>query len=225
MHLITEPYLAQQSRWPASGRHILAQFDAGSVVVYQAYRPEIGRFAARHGCFGGDFRLGRMSWIKPNFLWMMYRSGWGTKEGQEVTLAVRLRRDAFDEILRRAVHSMFMPGIYGSHEAWRRAIADSDVRLQWDPDHGPAGNPLERRAIQLGLRGDILARYAREWLLGVEDISDFVVEQRANAKAPYDGLDTPREDAYPVPDPEVAARIEILTLTDGVQQKPGQRAL
>jgi NAD(P)-dependent dehydrogenase (short-subunit alcohol dehydrogenase family) len=29
---------------------------------------------------------------------MMYRSGWGTKENQEVTLAVRLRRAAFDEI-------------------------------------------------------------------------------------------------------------------------------
>jgi len=27
-----------------------------------------------------------MSWIKPNFLWMMYRCGWGTKEGQQVTL-------------------------------------------------------------------------------------------------------------------------------------------
>ena len=147
MNLITEPYLAQDARWPRSGRHILAQFDAESVVVYQAYRPEIGHFAARHGYFGGGFSLGRMSWIKPNFLWMMYRSGWGTKEGQEVTLAVRLRRDAFDEILRLAVHSTFMPEVYGTHEAWQRAVAGSDVRLQWDPDHGPrepartAGDP------------------------------------------------------------------------------------
>ena len=131
------------------------------------------------------FSLGRMSWIKPNFLWMMYRSGWGTKEGQEVTLAVRLRRDAFDEILRLAVHSTFVPEVYETDEAWKRAVAGSDVRLQWDPDHGPSGNPVERRAIQLGLRGDVLARYAREWLLGVEDISDFVAEQRANAEAPY----------------------------------------
>ena len=150
-----------------------------------------------------------MSWIKPNFLWMMYRSGWGTKEGQEVTLAVRLRRDAFDEILRLAVHSTFVPEVYGTHEAWKRAVAGSDVRLQWDPDHGPSGNPLERRAIQLGLRGDVLARYAREWLLGIEDISDFVAEQRANATAPYERLVTPREDVYPVADPEVAARLGV----------------
>ena len=57
---------------------------------------------------------------------------------------------------------------------WRRAVAGSDVRLQWDPDHGPSGNPVERRAIQLGLRGDVLARYAKEWLLEIEDISEFV---------------------------------------------------
>ena len=209
MRLITEPYLAQKARWPRSGRHILAQFDAESVVVYQAYRPEIGHFAARHGYFGGGFSLGRMSWIKPNFLWMMYRSGWGTKEDQEVTLAVRLRRDAFDEILRLAVHSTFVPEVYESQEAWKRAVAGSDVRLQWDPDHGPAGSPLERRAIQLGLRGDVLARYAREWLLGVEDISEFVAEQRANAAAPYERLVTPREDVYPVADPEVAARLGV----------------
>jgi len=204
MDLITEPYTTQDARWPASGRHILAQFDAGSVFVYQAYNPAIGHFAARHGYFGGGFGLGRMSWIKPNFLWMMYRSGWGTRDNQEVTLAVRLRRDAFDEILRQAVHSSFVPEVYGSEDAWRRAVAGSDVRLQWDPDHDPAGRPVDRRAIQLGLRGEVLAKYAKDWLLEVRDISDFVREQRANAVAPYERLVTPREDAYPVADIEVA---------------------
>ncbi|GET40082.1 hypothetical protein MiSe_48900 [Microseira wollei NIES-4236] len=78
MKLVTESYLAQIDRWPKTGRHILAQFDDESIVVYQAYRPAIGHFAASHGYFGGEFSLNRMSWIKPNFLWMMYRSGWGT---------------------------------------------------------------------------------------------------------------------------------------------------
>ncbi|WP_165229301.1 DUF4291 domain-containing protein [Aquisphaera insulae] len=214
MDLTTEPYTTQSARWPQSGRHILAQFDAESVIVYQAYRPEIGRFAARHGAFGGGFSLNRMSWIKPNFLWMMYRSGWGTKEGQEVTLAVRLRRSAFDEILRRAVHSTFIPGLHEGEDAWRRAVAGSDVRLQWDPDHGPSGAPLERRAIQLGLRGDALARYARDWLLGIEDISDFVAEQRAHASAPYANLATPREEVYEVADRDVAARLGVSPAPD-----------
>ncbi len=209
MRLVTEPYLDQKARWPASGRHILAQFDAESVVVYQAYRPEIGHFAARNGCFGGEFSMGRMSWIKPNFLWMMYRSGWGTKQDQEVTLAVRLRRTAFDEILRLAAHSSFVPEVYGSEASWKRALAGSDVRLQWDPDHGPSGAPVERRAIQLGLRGEVLARYAETWPLEIEDISDFVSEQRANAKSPHNLLVTPREAVYPVADVEVAARLGV----------------
>ena len=87
MRLQIEPYQDQLKRWPQKGRHILAQFDEESVVVYQAYRPAIGTFAATHGYFGGEFSFNRMSWIKPNFLWMMYRSGWGTKPEQDVTLA------------------------------------------------------------------------------------------------------------------------------------------
>ena len=85
-----------------------------------------------------------MSWIKPNFLWMMYRSGWGTREGQEVTLAVPLRRAAFDALLSQAVHSSYDPAVYASEVAWRAAVAASDVRLQWDPDHAPSGAPLVR---------------------------------------------------------------------------------
>jgi hypothetical protein len=82
------------------------------VIVYQAYRPAIGHFAAKHGYFGGDFSLNRMSWIKPNFLWMMYRPAWATTEGQEVVLAVRLKRSAFEETLRGVVHSSFVPEVY-----------------------------------------------------------------------------------------------------------------
>ena len=209
MNLKTEPFLDQCHRWPAAGRHILAQFDDDAVVVYQGYRPEIGHFAARNGYFGGAFSLDRMSWIKPNFLWMMFRSGWGTKEGQEVTLAVWLRRAAFDAILRDAGHSAFVPEVYPDQEAWKRAVAHSCVRLQWDPDHNPAGGKVERRAIQLGLRGETLARYAREWIVHVEDISSFVEEQRPNARPAYSRLLVPRERVYPVGDGEVAARLGI----------------
>jgi hypothetical protein len=210
MDLITERYVDQQARWPQSGRHILGQFDAESVIVYQAYRPAIGHFAAKNGYFGGEFSLNRMSWIKPNFFWMMYRCGWASQEGQEVVLAVRLHRSAFDEILWRAVHSGFVPEVYGNEAAWKAVVTQSDVRLQWDPDHDPSGAPVPRRAIQLGLRGEALAKYAKEYLLEIQDISDFVREQKANAKDPYDRLVTPREDVYPVADPKVAKRLGVL---------------
>jgi hypothetical protein len=210
MKLETEPYLDQAARWPSSGRHILAQFDDEFVVVYQAYRPSIGHFAAEHGYFGGDFKLTRMSWIKPNFLWMMYRCGWAEKEGQEVVLAVRILRSAFDTILTQAVHSTFQPTLYADHDGWKKAVATSDVRLQFDPDHHPSGAPVERRAIQLGLRGDVLARYAREWIVGIEDISDFVRDQHEHVIAKNLGeLVTPRENVYPVEDVAVRERLGV----------------
>ena len=204
--LRTERYEVQRLRWPARGRHVLAQFDDRGVVVYQAYRPSIGLAAAGDGRFGGGgFSLGRMRWIKPNFLWMMYRCGWAAKEGQEVVLAVTLARAAFDEILVSAVPSSFgQVDRYPSRAAWEAAVKSSDVRLQWDPDHHPSGSPHERRAVQLGLRGETLAKYAHEWILSIEDVTPFVVEQRERRGGP--DLVTPAEDVYPCP-PAAAAAI------------------
>jgi hypothetical protein len=208
MKIRTEAYLEQLKRWPVAGRRILAQFDADTVVVYQAYRPAIGLFAVENQRFGGEFSFKRMSWIKPNFLWMMYRSGWGMKEGQEVTLAVHLRRTGFDEILRRAVHSSYVPDVHGSPENWKARLAESAVRLQWDPDHDPAGGKHERRAIQLGLDGDVLCEYARSWIVRIEDISGFVAEQRAHAVSDgFSNLVTPREEIYPVNEPKIALSV------------------
>jgi len=196
--LRTEGFVTQAARWPSTGRHVLAQFDDESIVVYQAYRPAIGQFAAEHGYFGGEFSLGRMSWIKPNFLWMMYRCGWATKPDQEVVLAIWLERAGFEQILAAAVPSSFDDRRYPDRTAWEEAVKHSDVRLQWDPDHGPHGEPLERRAVQLGLRGEALARYARPWIRKIEDITAFVRTQHgALARGGVAALVTPTEQVYP----------------------------
>ena len=62
MTLVTEPYSEQVNVWPKEGRHILAQYDDNTIIVYQAYHPSIGHYAAEHGTFGGDFSYSRMSW-------------------------------------------------------------------------------------------------------------------------------------------------------------------
>lgn len=210
MKISTESYLSQLERWPKSGQHIMAQYDADSVVVYQAYRPSIGHFAAANGYFGGDFSLSRMSWIKPNFLWMMYRCGWATKPDQEVVLAVTLKRAAFDEILAQAVHSHFVSKLYSTEADWKAAVAHSQVRLQWDPDHHPAGEKEERRAIQLGLRGEVLKKYSQEWIGRIEDISAFVREQHQHVfSRNYGELVVPSESIYIVNDEAVAKRLQI----------------
>jgi hypothetical protein len=212
MKLRVAPYIIQSSQWPPEGRHILAQYDEEAIVVYQAYRQAIGQYAAEHGHFGGRFKLSRMSWIKPNFLWMMYRSAWGQKEGQEIVLAVHLRRSAFDTILAEAVHSTYDASHYENEETWDNAVARSNVRLQWDPDHGPSGTSLPRRAIQLGLRGDVLVKFAREWIIGIEDISDFVQEQRQHViSKDYSKLLVPTEEVYAVKDETIRQRLGLST--------------
>ena len=202
-----KPYVSQSESWPQSGRVILAQHDDQTVVIYQAYSREIGERAAQHGRLdGAQFRLDRMSWIKTNFMWMMYRSGWGSKPNQECVLAIWLRRDAFDAILEQAVHSLFSPEIYGDRETWQHALNRSDVRLQWDPDYSPKGGKLKRRAIQLGLNGEMLRCYAQEWIVQIEDISKYVQEQAKYVRDP-EMLLTPAEKIYPMKDEAVARRL------------------
>tara|TARA_R110002126_G_scaffold55819_2_gene149629 strand:- start:18066 stop:18707 length:642 start_codon:yes stop_codon:yes gene_type:complete len=177
MKLKTKLYKEQLKQWPEKGHHIMVQFDEDKVIVYQSYRSEIGLFAAENQFFGGAFSLQRMTWIKPNFLWMMYRNGWGTKEGQEIVLAIHLKREAFERYLNKSVYSSYQEQIYGDRETWKTAVKNSDIRLQWDPDHNPYGNKLERRAIQIGIRNQEIKRFAKDDILEVEDISRFVKEQ------------------------------------------------
>ena len=196
--LVTENWLEQRSRWPSSGKHILAQYDTDSIVVYQAYRPEIADWAVAHQAFGGPWSFDRMSWIKPNFLWMMYRCGWASKPGQERVLAVTLRRSGFDEILGRAKNAK-APANHTT-ASWREILRSSDVRLQWDPDHGPDGTKCERRAIQLGLRGEPLRSYASDWVIRIDDITDWVhVQREVLSRGCAEELVIPREEIYRPP--------------------------
>jgi hypothetical protein len=210
MNLLTEPYCEQVKVWPKDGRHILAQYDDETIIVYQAYRPSIGRFAAQHGTFGGDFSFSRMSWVKPNFLWMMFRSAWGTKADQEVTLALRVRRAFLDSLLAQAVPSTWDREQFPTEKEWSQAVQGSLVRLQWDPDHNPSGGKLERRAIQLGLRGDVLEAFGKRELLEVLDLTEFVSQQREQlSSGGISELMSPRERVYRPTDPAIVARLRL----------------
>jgi hypothetical protein len=60
--------------------------------VYQAFKPAIGRYAVAHQRFTGcpDYSVTRMTWIKTNFLWMMFRCALSLPSGSgvEVLMAV-----------------------------------------------------------------------------------------------------------------------------------------
>ena len=175
----TEPYALQQQLLPREGQNVIADHTTDTLIVYQAFKPEIADYAVRQQAFGGEhYKHGRMTWIKPGFLWMMYRSGWATKTDQERILRLTITRAGWDTLLQKAVYSSFQADQYVDRAAWKAALAASDVRLQWDPDHGPGGQKLSRKAIQIGLRGNSLAAFHREYLLKIEDITPFVADQR-----------------------------------------------
>jgi len=78
-------------------KQIRAVYDESTIRVYQAYSDSIADSALKNGTFvSPPFKLERMTWIKPSFLWMMYRAGWGYKDsGQKRVLAIDITYDGF----------------------------------------------------------------------------------------------------------------------------------
>lgn len=124
-----------------------------------------------------------MTWIKPSFLWMMHRCGWGTKEGQETVLAVEISREGFEWALRNACLSHYVPGLHDNQAAWKRELRRAPARVQWDPERDLHLNPLPYRSLQLGLAGEAAARYADEWIVGIEDVTPLATEVHALVRA------------------------------------------
>ena len=139
----------------------------------------------------------RMTWIKPSFLWMMYRSGWGTKPGQEHILAIRITRTGFEEALASASLSHYDDSVYSSPEQWRVRKEASPVRVQWDPERDLHLEPLPWRSLQVGLSGVAVTQYLHDWIVSIDDITERAQTLRTTAFADPSLL--PAERPYPLP--------------------------
>ncbi|QEV18748.1 DUF4291 domain-containing protein [Streptomyces alboniger] len=174
-----------------------------TVTVYQAYAPHIGEPAARDGRFPAAWRRERMTWIKPSFLWMMYRCGWGTKEGQETVLALEISREGFDWALAHACLSHYEPGVHADAADWKRQLKQAPARVQWDPERDLHLRPLPHRSLQLGLAGEASRRYADEWIVSVTDVTEQAGRVRELVReGDLDGARAllPEEPVYPAAD-------------------------
>jgi hypothetical protein len=181
---------------------VRAVFGPRTVTVYQAYSPAIAGSAVRAGRFVPPFRLGRMTWIKPSFLWMMYRSGWATKPGQERVLAISITRDGFEWALAHSSFSHHDPAVYASHAEWAERLKIAPVRIQWDPERSLLLEPLGHRTIQIGLSGDAARRYVSDWTVNITDITTRVHEIHDLATAGHTAAAAamlPAERPYPLP--------------------------
>ncbi|MCX4985781.1 DUF4291 domain-containing protein [Streptomyces sp. NBC_00572] len=140
---------------------IRADYDARTIVVYQAYSPAIADAALRAGRFVAPFSFHRMTWIKPSFMWLMHRSNWARKPGQERVLAVRITREGWEEALSRAVLTTADPV----------AVTQAAVHVQWDPERSPRGAALNHYSIQVGIGRHLIRTFTDDWIVSLTDLT------------------------------------------------------
>jgi Domain of unknown function (DUF4291) len=187
---------------PAASRHVRAIYTDDSLLVYQAFSPAIADPALGAQSFIAPFSLSRMTWIKPSFLWMMYRSGWATKAGQERVLAIEVSRQGFEWALRHSCLSQYEPAVHSNKQEWAARVAACSVRVQWDPDRDVHLRPQPARAIQVGLSGEALRQYLNSWIRSIRDVTDEAHAVHALIEAGRLGdaqARLPKEACYPLP--------------------------
>ena len=153
-------------------RIIRGTYDEDTITVYQAFNNLISQGAIKHQTFVPPFKKERMTWIKPSFLWMMYRSGWGTKENQENILALKIKRQGFEWALKNSCLSHFDSSIHASYEVWKQNLEKRPVRIQWDPEKNILLEALPYRSIQIGLSGIAMEKYILDWIVEIDNITE-----------------------------------------------------
>lgn len=158
-------------------RQIRAEFDDDTITVYQAYNPVIADAAIAAGTFVPPWRSERMTWIKPSFLWMMYRCGYCTKPGQERVLAIKISKQGLQEALTMSCLSHFTEGDpYRTKQEFQEALHASPVRIQWDPERDLEHNALPYRSIQIGISKEASSAYVHRWIRGIRDVTPLVLQ-------------------------------------------------
>ncbi|KAF0977245.1 hypothetical protein FDP41_003898 [Naegleria fowleri] len=185
------PYSEVRSGWPSEGNHIIASYTDHAVLVYQAFNDEIADYALKHQKLEGcpSYNETRMTWVKSNWLWMMYRSNYATKQNQTRILGLWLKKSAYDDILSKA--RLKGPGA-------------GLIRAQWDPDYSPELTPIKRRRdLQLGIK-------KRDTFKNGEDFIE-IVDCTELAHMSRKTKCIPMERVY-IPDPQVCINLEVSKL-------------
>lgn len=177
----------------AALHEIRADFDRDTIVVYQAYPAGIADAALGQGRFVAPFNFRRMTWIKPSFLWLMHRSNWGRKTGQERILGVRITRAGWEEALGRAVLT----------DAHPDELAAAEVHVQWDPERSLRGSALNHYSIQVGIGRHVIRTFVDDWIVRLDDLTERarkIAELAQGGRAAQAKRLLPPERTYPLPE-------------------------
>ena len=191
-------------------REIRATFDRETITIYQAYNKAIALVAIKEQKFVLPFSFNRMTWIKPSFLWMMERSGWGKKSNQEYILAIKIKRSFWEEALSNAVLTHPEDTLYKEIGLWEKLFSEAKIYVQWDPERNLQGTKLPHRSIQVGVSRFWAEKY-NEAIVSIEDITPLVkkiYDFRKKGKTDNSQKLFPTEKKYPIP-AEIAQKIGI----------------
>jgi hypothetical protein len=181
---------------------IRADYNRDTIVIYQSYNEQIAKSAVMNQKFSAPFSFNRMTWIKPSFLWMMERSNYGQKSGQECTLAIHIKREAWEKALSKAVLTSPEKRVYPNPGTWEKEFKKAEVHVQWDPERNIKGNKLAYRSIQVGISRYLIEEFNNEWIVKIEDYTPLVKKILNLTKlGEYDKAKKllPIEKLYPLP--------------------------
>jgi hypothetical protein len=143
-----------------------------TIIVYQAYSDPIATAAVASQSLSASplFNPARMTWIKPSWCWMMYRSGYSYKDANQVRiLALTMRLEDFWWLLRRARVT--------DEGGFKKG--GEEVRVQWDPERGVRLGRMEwTRSVQIGVPRDLSGRWVEEMVVGIEDVTERAREMK-----------------------------------------------
>jgi len=189
-------------------KEIFAQYDSRCIRIYQAYNAKIADEAVKLQNFGENFNINRMTWIKPSFLWLMYRSNWGTKKNQECILAIDVYREFFDSLLEKAVLTSPDSEIFDGNQ-WEKEFNNTAVYCQWDTDRNLKGGVLNRTAVQIGIKGTALNEFLEKGICRIQDITPQVKKWNEMRKNGRPIKDLPSERIYPIKNIKVRNRLDM----------------
>ena len=174
---------------PRGVQTFMGEWDLGGAYLYQAFNDDVADFAVTNQKLGGPgFNPTRMTWVKPSFAWVLYRSGYGSKHGQTRVLKIKLPHEALATLLtqcfcvdtNKATRSSESTKGKKSHcdDAEAGGMSCSNGRVQWDPERdimeADGKEPramLRRRAIQIGIAGK-LSQFYVDQISSIEDVTE-----------------------------------------------------
>lgn len=150
---------------------IRALFDKDNIAVYAAFSDSIANVALKNQQLLPPFVYTRMTWIKPSFLWMMYRSDWGHRAGMTRILRIWVARDAWEKALQEAILTTPDYPIYSHKKVWRKKLDNTGIRVQWDPERTIDNKKLAFKSIQVGITEKYSEVYAKKWITKIEEVT------------------------------------------------------